>query len=139
MLCTNNIGNTEHDEHSPRPGVQHDGPGLLQASGHQHGGRQARQVRHRDGVRSCRVKSFRPYNCKCFIPHDFQAVSYIVPIVLSKIINSTNGCCYVFAILHIIVEESSATQLRMLNSHLTSNPDSVKTTNLVKCSPQLHL
>ena len=61
------------------------------------------------------------------------------PIVLSKIINSTNGCCYVFAILHIIVEESSATQLRMLNSHLTSNPDSVKTTNLVKCSPQLHL
>ena len=76
---------------------------------------------------------------KCFIPDDFQAVSYIVPIVLSKIINSTNGRCYVFAILHIIVEESSATQLRMLNSHLTPNPDSVKTTNLVKCSPQLHL
>ena len=47
-----NIGNTEHDEHSPRPGVQHDGPGLLQAAGHQHGGRQAGQVRHRDGVRS---------------------------------------------------------------------------------------
>ena len=63
----------------------------------------------------------------------------LVLIVLSEIINSTNGCCYVFAILHIIVEESSATQLRMLTSHLTPNPDSVKTTNLVKCSPQLHL
>ena len=76
---------------------------------------------------------------KCFIPYELLSGYILVPIVLSEIINSTNGCCYVFAILHIIVEESSATQLRMLNSHLTSNPDSVKTTNLVKCSPQLHL